>query len=384
MLKKYILPLWIISAVLLFLYSYTQVDLSLTLSRASFVKNIETAFQYIGWFNRPLSTYIYSGVVLLLFVSYFLVAQQVAKKKISRKIVWTIILSVTAILAFSYNAFSYDLFNYIFDAKIITHYHQNPYLFKALDFPGDPMLSFMRWTHRTYPYGPFWLALTVPFSFIGNQVFFLTFVLFKAAIAGSFLLSCYFIEKIGRLFKKEDSLIPLVLFALNPLVLIECLVSSHNDIVMMLFAIVGVYLLFQQRKVFSFVSILLSFLLKFATGILLLTHLLFLKNKNKEQFFLISTLLMIIPVAGAAYRTNFQPWYLLFVIPFAVFLYKKSYAMIPLFVMTFVSSIYYIPFLYTGNWDAPIPYILNGGVIIGIVLSVILVIFAKITKFRMV
>ena len=72
------------------------------------------------------------------------------KKKISKPFVWLIIFVSALLLVFSYNAFSYDIFNYIFDAKIFTHYHQNPYLQKALDYPGDPMLSFMRWTHRVY------------------------------------------------------------------------------------------------------------------------------------------------------------------------------------------------------------------------------------------
>jgi len=64
-------------------------------------------------------------------------------------------------LLFSYPFLSHDLFNYLFDAKIVTFYHQNPYILKALDFPSDPWLRFMHWTHRTYPYGPSFLFLTL-------------------------------------------------------------------------------------------------------------------------------------------------------------------------------------------------------------------------------
>ena len=93
-----------------------------------------------------------------MFIYYFYFLYAVYKKKINKKIIRNLIVITSIGLGFSYVAFSYDLFNYIFDAKIITFYHQNPYFHKALDYPGDPMLSFMRWTHRVYPYGPIWLV----------------------------------------------------------------------------------------------------------------------------------------------------------------------------------------------------------------------------------
>ena len=158
---------YILTVIGLFLYSFTQVDLGLTLSRWSVEQVIEKFFQHIGYFNRPLSTSLYILILIFLFSFYLLFILLAQRKKITRRQVWFLLIGIAVILTFSYNAFSYDLFNYIFDAKIITYYHQNPYLHRALDYPGDPMLSFMHWTQRTYPYGPFWLVLTVPLSFLG-------------------------------------------------------------------------------------------------------------------------------------------------------------------------------------------------------------------------
>ena len=171
----------------LFLYSFTQVDLSLTLSRWSVWQVIQKYFQHIGYFQRPLSAFIYVAIILLLYIFYFFFLTKAYSHKISKRQIWFLITSVSIILAFSYNAFSYDLFNYIFDAKIITYYHQSPYIHKALDYLGDPMLSFMHWTHRAYPYGPIWLLLTVPLSFLGFKIFLLTFFLFKFLMAISFV-----------------------------------------------------------------------------------------------------------------------------------------------------------------------------------------------------
>jgi hypothetical protein len=179
---KLLACLYVLTLLGLFLYSFTQIDLSLTFSRIDILRNIVSSFQWVGYFNRPLSTFIYIFLLVSLFNFYLGFIVMAYTKQISKKFVWKLIFITTAILTLSYNAFSYDLFNYIFDAKIITHYQQNPYLHKALDFPGDPMLSFMRWTHRMYPYGPIWLGLTVPLSFIGFGFFLTTFFIFKELI----------------------------------------------------------------------------------------------------------------------------------------------------------------------------------------------------------
>ena len=150
----------------LFIYSFTQVDLSLTLSKASVYQAIEKQLQYVGFFQRPVSAAIFSIIFILLFAFYFIFLRLAKNNKLTFKNVVILVAIVFFGLVFAYNAFSYDLFNYIFDVKILTFYHLNPYFFKPMDFANDPMLSFMRWTHRTYPYGPSWLVLTVPLSFI--------------------------------------------------------------------------------------------------------------------------------------------------------------------------------------------------------------------------
>src|SRR3989344_7264882 len=141
---------YVLTIIFLFLYSFTQVDLNLTLSQFSLWQITQKFFQQIGYFNRPLSTTFYILIIFLLFGFYFFFLSLASKNKIRKNKIWFLTIVSTIILSFSYNAFSYDLFNYMFDAKIITHYGQNPYLHKALDFSTDPMLNFMRWTHRTY------------------------------------------------------------------------------------------------------------------------------------------------------------------------------------------------------------------------------------------
>lgn len=352
--RKVLFITWILFSIFLFFYSFTQVDLSLTLSRASVLQTIQKSFQYIGYYNRPLSTYIYIGIILFGFGLYVFTLKKILEKKLSRKDLWIIIFMVSGILVFSYNAFSYDLFNYIFDAKILTRYHLNPYQYKALDFPSDPMLSFMRWTHRVYPYGPFWIVLTAPLSLVGLGYFLPTFYLFKMLMFTSFLGAAYFIEKIAFKLKIKNTLLPLALFSLNPFILVESIISAHNDIVMMFFAVVALYFLIQKRLIFSITFLIISIAIKFATLFLVPSFLYVLYKYYKREeinwnlFFMIAVVGMMGAVMAASLRTNFQPWYLLYLIP-AVLLSRYVYIRFSIVSLMVLSLGQYVPVLYEGS-----------------------------------
>ena len=371
---------YIFTIISLFFYSFTQVDLNLTLSQWSVWLVFEKFFQNIGYFNRPLSTSFYILIILLLFGFYFFFLSLTSKNKIKKNQIWFLTIISTIILSFSYNAFSYDLFNYMFDAKIITHYAQNPYLHKALDFPNDPMVNFMRWTHRTYPYGPAWLILTVPLSYIGFNFFLPTFFLFKFLSSLSFLGIAYFTSKILKKISPNNELYGLSLFVFNPLIIIEGLVSSHNDLPMIFFAVLFLYLLINKKYITSFVALLFSIGIKFATVFLLPIFLYFLFKKNKNQLNLIKTFnflvpLMAIPLVFVTIRTNFQPWYLLYIVALAPFLKDRYYAFIISTIFPFFALLEYVPFLYKGDWNQPVPNILFWLTAMGAFLSIIFIIW---------
>lgn len=346
----------------LFLYSYTQVDLNLTLSELSIWQVIQKSFQQIGWFARPLSTAIYITLLLLLSIFYIFILKLVQKNNITIRQFWQLVIPVSVILLFSYNAFSYDLFNYMFDARIVTYHNLNPYEYKALDFPKDPWIHFMRWTHRTYPYGPVWLWLTVPLSFIGMQVFLPTMFLFKGLMVLGYLASVYFIWKIAQKVSAQNSLFAAAFFAFHPLVLIEGLVSAHHDIVMMGLALASLYYLLEKKYIVAFFLLALSAGLKFATAFLvpIFLFVLYLQFSIKEvhyrNIFLAATIFMVPAVIFSILRTELQPWYFLWVLPF-VALTRSLWLMSGVAVFSIGLLFHYTPFIYTGNWDPPIPTI---------------------------
>lgn len=364
--KEWLLLLgYSISLLGLFLYSFTQIDLSLALSRNESLQSIVRAFQEIGYFNRPLSANLFLLTVTILFLFYILFIWLAYKKKLKKPFAWMLIGATAVILTFSYNAFSYDIFNYIFDAKIITQYGDNPYAQKALDYPQDPMLSFMRWTHREYPYGPLWLGLTVPLSFLGFQFFLPTYLLFKLFIAASFVGSVYFIGKILQKVAPDREVSGIVFYGLNPLIFIESVVSAHIDSVMIFFALWTMYYLIQDKRFTAYGLLLVSIGIKFVTAFLLPVFLLVgrLRSRhikfNWDYIFLLSVLLMIAGTITQASRGTFQPWYLIDVIAFAALLSHRYFILFPIIIISFASLLNYLPFLFYGNWDKPIPEMLS-------------------------
>jgi hypothetical protein len=381
--SKYLFIFYAFILFALFLYSFTQVDLGLALTRFPAIFSIQRIFQSVGYFNRPLSALLYFIVLLSLFICYAVLLYGVDKNKINRKTVWKLIIISAVVLAFTYNAFSYDLFNYIFDAKIFTYYGQNPYVHKALDFPKDPMLGFMHWTHRTYPYGPVWLGLTIPLSYLGFNYFLVTFFLFKLLAAASFLGAVYFLEKIMSKINANNSLLSVAAFALNPLVLVESLVSGHLDIVMVFFSMVSFYFLISKKYFYAGLLLILSIGVKYATVFLFPVFLAiitmqYMKEKIPWRMFIFTAIacLFISVIAASQQSGNFQPWYLLTLLPFAAIISNSLYVILPVGIISFAALLTYLPFLYTGNWNNPIPlillYIEAGGLLVAVLCTLLL------------
>ncbi len=353
--------LYIIVSIALFLYSYTQVDLSLTLSRLTIYQTIEKNFQYIGYYQRPLSTALFIGLVILFFVLYFIA---LSKKRLQ---IWKIIIPMTIILIFSYPAFSYDIFNYMFDAKTILVYHKIPYMVTPLQFTGlEPWLSFMHWTHIPTTFMPFWIALSLPVYVLGFGYFLGILWSFKALMAAAYLATAWFIWKILSELDAKRALFGVSLFALNPLVIFETLVSGHYDMVMMAFAVASFYLYLHKKRLASFVFLSFSVATKIITVSLL--PLFFIGWQRRWALWATGIgFIFFIYVT----KREILPWYMIWFIPW--------YALVPRArALTAIGTgaslgflLSYAPFLYFGDYNQPVPTLKFWAIIIPVILSLV-------------
>ncbi|MEK7065659.1 MAG: hypothetical protein AAB961_01580 [Patescibacteria group bacterium] len=340
--KYNVLLAYIFVSLGLFLYSYTQVDLNLTLSSISIWQAIQKSFQYIGFFRRDISSGIFVLLISAFTILYAWAVHLARKGKISEKFFWRLILIVSVILLFSYPAFSYDIYNYMFTAKTVLVYHTSPYTIIPLQLTGvEPWLNFMRWTHLPSAYTPLWILLSLPPFLFGFGVFLLILWNMKLLIVGFYLLTTLMIGKILGEVDHEKRTLGMTIFALNPLILIESVVSPHNDIVMMGLALTAWY----WRSWFMLAA---SVGLKFMTITLFPVAALGWHRK-------LALLAMLAGLLYIIWDREILPWYWVWIMPFVALLPRNR----SLFILsTGVSTgllLRYLPYLYLGNWDPPAP-----------------------------
>lgn len=345
---KKILTLGYFVHLLLFsIFSYFFVDPNLI-----YLKDLFTGFAFD---YRGISTFIYSLFILSFFVFYFLFLKLAGKKLLNQKDL-IILVAITIIsLFFSYPALvSYDIFNYIATAKVSFYYLENPYLIMPIQFANDPLLLFTHAANKIALYGPFWIILTsIPFILGFGQFLIILFNL-KLFVLIFYLLTLYLIYK----FSKNTEV--LILFALNPLVVFESLVGTHNDIVMMFFALLSLYLFKNKKMLLGLVFLLLSIFIKFATIFLIpvFIYLFIQKIKGREiswdKVFFFASISMFTIFLLSSFREEIYPWYGIWFLTFIPFiknsLLKGFYLSLSLGLL-----LRYIPYMYLGTYFGPTP-----------------------------
>lgn len=356
--EKYIFRLFIFFyTFLLFclaIFSYSQIDLNLTLTGNTTYQFFQNYLIYLGYYNRPLSTLIYAFILFLLFLFYILLLKFVEQKKLSFSHIQPFIVISIIVLFFSYPAFSHDLFNYMFDARIVTKYYANPYVVKALDFPEDLWIRFMHWVHRTYPYGPIWLLVTLPFSFFGFEKFVPTLFTFKIMFILFHIGNIFFIYKILKERLPQYVIVGMTFYALNPLVVIESLVSPHNEVIMLFFLLASLYFAFIKRNALSgIIYLLLSAGVKFVTitifPLLLLEKFLGKNKKSKRKWYLILIFLVFAIMGEIRYREPY-PWYFIILIGIASLLPEEKNIRTIVIGVSIGALLRYAPYLYAGSY----------------------------------
>ncbi|MDO8487428.1 MAG: hypothetical protein Q7S45_03990 [Candidatus Curtissbacteria bacterium] len=350
-------------------FSYAYVDLNLTLSQNPAALEFVGLMQQLGYYHRPQATFIYVIFIAVAFSFFVLNLFLFAKSKISLKYLKVATVVNTLILIFAYPFLSSDLFNYLFDAKIITHYHVSPYNHRALDFPQDDWIRFMRWVHRYSPYGPAWLGMSLIPSFLGFGKFLLTFFTFKVFIGIFHLVNSRIIYKVLEKVNPKQALFGTAFYALNPLFLIEGIANGHNDLVFATFLLLPIYFSLAKRKEILFAAtFLIGVLIKYISVLNLPWYIVrtYLKKpKGFENFvilniltmavftFLYSTFRITVPfVSSGSTQVQFQPWYLFWTIPLIAFIPNPFYMAVAI-ILVIGSMLRYLPFIYFGDWSTP-------------------------------
>ena len=142
--------------------------------------------------------------------------------------------------------FSNDVFSYIFTGRMLTIYHADPMNTVPAQFQRDPYLPWITQPGVPNIYGPLWLAITSLLVGVGNGPI-TTLLLFKGLALLSHLVNCLLIWAILGKIAPARRLPGTLLYAWNPLALVELAGNGHNDGLLICLLLLASWLLVQQR-----------------------------------------------------------------------------------------------------------------------------------------
>jgi hypothetical protein len=197
------------------------------------------------------------GLIALLFVIYGLCALYInrlpadsKRYRDTRALIWAGTILAGLIFVFTPAMLSHDLIVYASYSRLMANYHANPYFVPLTAYPHDPLVPMNYWASSVAAYGPIWLTVCGVIGFlVGPQVagYVLAFRLFALT---THLLNIWLVMRILRSMGQTQRTITLgaLLYALNPLVLLESSFGGHNDVFMMTFILSGLYLAVRAQK----------------------------------------------------------------------------------------------------------------------------------------
>lgn len=336
----------------LFLISYALVLILLTFFSYFFIDINFPYFQTFtagfNWRNTSLTSLVYGILILISFLIYAFFLKKY--KDISSRKIKQIIL-VSFIPLFSYPAMlSYDIFNYIATAKVLFNYHENPYLIMPMEFLKDPILLFTQAANKIALYGPLWTLISgIPYA-LSFSNYLVSIFAFKV------LVLLFYIGMIWIIWKITRNYYSILLFAANPLVVIEVFISGHNDILMMLLVLLSFYFLRNKKIYLSIVLILASILIKYSTIFLIPVFIyVVIKNINGskldwDKIYFYCFISMILVFSLSIFREEIYPWYAIWPFSFLVLTRDNKIIKSGFIFLTFGLMLSYIPYMYSGNY----------------------------------
>jgi dolichol-phosphate mannosyltransferase len=165
---------------------------------------------------------------------------------------------------------STDLWSYVMYGRTIVIHHGNPFITPPAAYPTDPFLARVYWKNVTSVYGPAWMmvcaVLTRLAEALGGAPW--QYVLcFKGFIFCCHLANIALVAWILRRIRPQRRSLGAMLYAWNPLCLIELAGSGHNDGFMMTLLLLAIAAAVAARRLPAVALLTLAGLAKLPGGI---------------------------------------------------------------------------------------------------------------------
>jgi glycosyl transferase family 87 len=205
------------------------------------------------------------GVLIAMFASYAVAVR--ASSRLSARVVLTTIAAMYALVLLAPPLLSTDVFSYQFYGRMGSLYGANAYLVGPHALALDPLFPYIgaKWSYTPTVYGPLFTALSYLLAPLSIAASALTY---KAIAAVAGLATVALVWHSARL-RGIDQVRAVALVGLNPLVVVYGVGGGHNDLLMMLGVIAGVYLILAHRERSGSAMIVSAAAIKLTAGVML-------------------------------------------------------------------------------------------------------------------
>lgn len=196
------------------------------------------------------------GMLILAFLFYGLGALLVRRQPVTaslpvwRGLIWLGALVSGTLLLFTPATLSHDILVYASYSRVIATYHANPYFVPIAAFPHDFFAMHNYWSRAVSAYGPVWMLICGLFGWLLSPDVNAYTIAFRLCALLFYLLNIWLVGRILQVMGRSARTVTLgmLLYAWNPLLLLESALGGHNDGFMMTFVLVGVLLAVSAEK----------------------------------------------------------------------------------------------------------------------------------------
>ncbi len=151
-------------------------------------------------------------------------------------------------LLFTFPINATDVYGYYQFGRIIEHYRENPFDVPPAAFPDDPVMELTgEWAVKITPYGPVWMLAAAGASWLSGDSVQVGLVLLKGMGALFHLAAGGLIWLNLRRAPPAERAARTLLWAWNPALLLIFVVDGHNDVLMLVWLLLGAWLLQRGR-----------------------------------------------------------------------------------------------------------------------------------------
>ena len=188
---------------------------------------------------------LFSVLMVILSVVYILMISKITQESLNKILIWTITLSLSAILAYPIGTF--DLFSNAAYTHLHAYYDLNPYNSIFSDVPGylcDPFLKNTGYINHETPYGPLWTCVSYGLYKIFGDLGFIP-LLFGFKLIGliSHVLNTFIVYNIAEAITHNSGTRAAVIYGTNPLAIFDLVVNAHNDGLAISLFLISIYMI---------------------------------------------------------------------------------------------------------------------------------------------